>query len=296
MYDAIDFFDFLPHLEIKKAMCYSEYTSHINSRCVTPKNEDIFMENKNLFSIGEISKSIGITRKIILNYEAKGLISPDKKDGACGNRYYTIDTFTQIRTIRIFQDLGLSLDEIHEYFNNSSDLQPTIKRLENMRDKLNLAIEKLKERTLGTDDFVREIIVEPQIVYRRTYNLSSVSDKAGLLRDTALEAMKKYGTDITKRMYFIEYSLNAPEEISYCVAVPPKSEGESIEKLPSLRAISLFHHGDYENIPETRAKLIAYAKENNISLNGNFRHVYIEGPPQHKDKSKFITQIIAIIE
>ena len=57
---------------------------------------------KKLFSIGEIAKSIGITRKIILNYEAKGLIQPDKKDGATGNRYYTIDTFTQIRTIRVF--------------------------------------------------------------------------------------------------------------------------------------------------------------------------------------------------
>ena len=32
---------------------------------------------KNLFSIGEIAKSIGITRKIILNYETKGLIQPD---------------------------------------------------------------------------------------------------------------------------------------------------------------------------------------------------------------------------
>ena len=39
------------------------------------------MDNKNLFSIGEIAKVIGITRKIILNYEAKGLITPDKKDG-----------------------------------------------------------------------------------------------------------------------------------------------------------------------------------------------------------------------
>ena len=66
-------------------MCYSGYTSHINGRYNAKKlyveNEDIFMESKNLFSIGEIAKSIGITRKIILNYEAKGLISPDKKDG-----------------------------------------------------------------------------------------------------------------------------------------------------------------------------------------------------------------------
>ncbi|MGN0178506.1 MAG: MerR family transcriptional regulator [Monoglobaceae bacterium] len=36
------------------------------------------MDNsKNLFSIGEIARSIGITRKIILNYETKGLIKPD---------------------------------------------------------------------------------------------------------------------------------------------------------------------------------------------------------------------------
>lgn len=77
------------------------------------------MNNKQngLFSIGEIAQAVGITRKIILNYEAKGLIFPDKKDGATGNRYYSIDTFTQIRTIRVFQDLGLSLDEIHEYLN-----------------------------------------------------------------------------------------------------------------------------------------------------------------------------------
>ena len=90
--------------------------------------------NQNLFSIGEVAKAVGITRKTILNYETKGLIIPDKKEGTAGNRYYTIDTFTQIRTIRIFQDLGLSLDEINEYFNDSSDLSPMIKRLETMRD------------------------------------------------------------------------------------------------------------------------------------------------------------------
>ena len=67
------------------------------------------MDNKNLFSIGEIAKAVGITRKIILNYEAKGIIQPDKKDGSAGNRYYTIDTFTQIRTIRVFRIWGFLL-------------------------------------------------------------------------------------------------------------------------------------------------------------------------------------------
>ena len=44
------------------------------------------MNSKNLFSIGEMAKAVGITRKTILNYETKGLITPDKKDGSTGNR------------------------------------------------------------------------------------------------------------------------------------------------------------------------------------------------------------------
>ena len=41
-----------------------------------------------LMSIGEIAKSLGITRRIILNYEEKNLLQADVKDGATGNRYY----------------------------------------------------------------------------------------------------------------------------------------------------------------------------------------------------------------
>ena len=101
---------------------------------------------KNMFTIGEMAKSIEITRKIILNYEAKGLITPDVKDGKNGNRYYTVDTFTKIRTVRILQKLGLSLDEIHAYLDGKTDLLPLIRRLEAMRDEINLNIEKLYER------------------------------------------------------------------------------------------------------------------------------------------------------
>ena len=254
------------------------------------------MSNKNLFSIGDVAKAVGITRKTILGYEAKKLIEPDKKEGSTGNRYYTIDTFTQIRTIRVFQNLGLSLDEIREYFDGKSDLQPMINRLEKMKDELILTIEKLKERTQKKGDVIREITIEPQTIYCRVYNSTSIADKTNLLRDTALEAMRKYETDTRKRLYFTEYSANAPMDINYCVAIPDGCEGEYVKILPELKAISFFHHGAYEEIPEVRKRIISYADENNLKLTGVFRNVYLEGPPQHKDKSKFITQIIAIIE
>ncbi len=108
-------------------------------------------KDKDMFTIGEAAEAIGITRRIILNYESRGLIKPDIKEGASGNRYYTIDTLTMIRTVRIFQRLGLSLDEIHGYFCGSTDLTKLIIRLETMRDELNLNIEKLYERVKNKD-------------------------------------------------------------------------------------------------------------------------------------------------
>ena len=71
----------------------------------------------------------------------KDSLSPIKK------RVPPPTAITQIRTIRVFQNPGLSLDEIRTYFNKSADLKPMINRLEKMRDELNLTIEKLKERT-----------------------------------------------------------------------------------------------------------------------------------------------------
>ena len=39
-------------------------------------------EEYDLFSIGEAARTIGIMRRIILNYEDRGLVRPDVKDSA----------------------------------------------------------------------------------------------------------------------------------------------------------------------------------------------------------------------
>lgn len=251
------------------------------------------MDNsKKMFTIGEMAKAVGITRKILLNYESKGLIKPDEKNGVNGNRYYTIDTFTQIRTIRMFQKLGLSLYEIRNYFNDTADLAPLIKRMEAMRDELNSSIEKLYERAGKNKNQIRIINIEPQTVYIKKHCTHSIDERSIILRETALEAMREYRTDITRHMYFIEYPLSDTDDLTYAVSVLPKSNGENILNIPSFNAIYLCHHGSYENIPKSRKKLMEYAKDNNIKITGICRHVYVEGPPQHKDPSKFITQII----
>ena len=122
-----------------------------------------------LFSIGEIAKALGVTRRIILHYEERGLIEPDKRDDATNNRYYTIDTFTKLRSIRSLQNLGLTLDEIRDYYNDSTDLMPLIRRMEEMRDQLNLNIEKLYERAKVSSAQVKERVDAARAIQFRRF-------------------------------------------------------------------------------------------------------------------------------
>ena len=46
-----------------------------------------------------------------------------------------------------------------------------------------------------------------------------------IFRDVIPAAMRQYGTDSAKRMYFIDYPIDEPNDINFCVAVPDGSKG-----------------------------------------------------------------------
>lgn len=250
----------------------------------------------NLFSIGEVAKSLGITRRMILNYEERGLVKPDVKHEPGGNRYYMIDNLMHIRSIRIFQNLKLSLDEIKSYFDGSTDLFPIIGRLEIMRNELNLTIERLYERADERRKEVNEVFVEEQVVFRKIALAKTVREKTNVLRDTALEAMRKYKTDTSRRMYFIEYNIDDPEKTSFCVSVIQESQGKEIVRIPSVKALCMYHHGSYDELPSVRKWLADYAVKNGYKPLGTCRQVYIEGPPQRGEENRYITQVLLPIE
>lgn len=250
-----------------------------------------------LMTIGEAATSLGVTRRMILNYEDKGLLKPDKKEGMNGNRYYTADSLSRIRTIRVLQDLGLSLDEIKCYYDGKTDLVPLIARLEKLRDELTLNIEKLKERVKGETDYeIRTVTIPAQTIYRQTVETTGVEVKKEILREVFITAMKRYGTDTSKRMMFIEAPNDAPDLASYSIVVPEKATGEGILHLTEEKALSIFYHGAYEDLPQVRRRIYDHANEQGIALQGTFRLIFVEGPPQHKDPSKFITQVAVLIK
>ena len=250
-----------------------------------------------LLTIGEITQILGLTRRIVLNYEAHGLIKADTRgEFNAGYRYYSMDTLVRIRTIRTYQNLGLSLAEIKSYLNGGMDLIPVLRRMEALREELDLNINHLRERIKQEQQGISIKQLPPQTVYSETVRGGSVEMRTKYLRDVAYTAITRYGTDVTKRMYFTESDLEDQELVSYCAIVPDGSKGEGVVEMPPVKALVKYHHGSYEKLPQTREELLAYAAEKGLKLTGRCRCVYLEGPPQHKDPHKFITMVALFTE
>ena len=144
----------LPLCNDPASFLYTEHIPYTNVRCkyffkknMAKYGEFVMSErNSRLMSIGEVAKSLHITRRMILNYEDKGILLPDVKTGSGGNRLlYPGDPDPHPGHPRL-QTLGISLDEIKLYFEDAADLRDIIARLEKLRDELNLCIEKLQLR------------------------------------------------------------------------------------------------------------------------------------------------------
>ena len=175
--------------------------------------------NKNLYQIGEVTKMLGVTRRMLLNYEDLGLLTPAYKNESSGFRYYSADNIVHIRIIKVLQGLGLSLSEINKYFNNTEKLEDVIERMTTLRSQLDLCIAQLQLRQSQTSEpEIRFITLPSFTAFCQEFKDSDLARKTEDLRKTFIEATKKYQLDTTGKMC-TEVFIESTSEGRYVIPV-----------------------------------------------------------------------------
>lgn len=156
-----------------------------------------------LFQIGEVAKFVGVTRKMILNYEAQGLLTPAYQDGESGYRYYSADNITQVRAIRALQSLGLTLQEVREYYYDTANIELHLKRLTELRATLDRNIQLLQERAAKPRELTVRWATLPRLVcFARRYQCADTAEAANRLRETYVAAARSgYRYSPSERMF-----------------------------------------------------------------------------------------------
>ena len=162
------------------------------------------MDKTKTFQVRDVCEICKVTRKALLVYEEKGLLTPFYVNEENGYRYYNAENISKIMHIRRFQSFGFSLDEIYDYLNDTKELSAVYDRLVKLKNDLEESINQLQMRMM-TEEYDKQDIV--RVIFPRSYCYAKraatrqYSEALNFLRDTHIEAMKTDRTTKTAKMY-----------------------------------------------------------------------------------------------
>lgn len=99
---------------------------------------------KERLKIGELAKLKGITTETLRHYDRVGLLKPVIVDQETNYRYYSIVQYEKLSTILELRQLGMSIEEMKEYFENRS-VERTSNLLKQHHTLLKEKIQKMQQ-------------------------------------------------------------------------------------------------------------------------------------------------------
>lgn len=256
---------------------------------------------KDLFQIGEVAALCGITRRMILNYEDMGLITPFVVNASSGYRYYDILTVSRIQMILDLRQVGMSLPQIRAYLTGSLSVESRVAALEEQRKQLDFMIAEMKLRTVRPDAHEIRLITVPEACCLCTdYVAADIEDGVlayaaayeDCIRQKAVFAPLSYHfcefpEDILSENFF--KTENIPMRI--CVSVRKDRAPENAVIYPACRALSLIFCGGYEELADAYSRIVSHILQNRCEVTGYPRELYMEGFFSDEQKSP-LTQIV----
>ena len=248
---------------------------------------------KEIISITEMAKLRNISTETLRHYDRIDLLKPVHVDPDTGYRYYSITQYEKIGTIRELKNLGMSLREIKEYFDNRNvessrillteqkkKIDEQIDKLIRIRQEINAKIDFLD--IVRTTDLNDEIRIKHFKARQYIYFNRTVSDDIELSYDSvSLErvlskskqsmpifATNRYGglvsrADILKNVKPLSAKMiilyDGEEDVDEC----------NIIEAPEGDYLCMFYVGNFWNREESIEKMLTYMKENDLVLAGD---------------------------
>ena len=201
---------------------------------------------KDLYSIGEVAKIMGVSIQTLRYYSSIDLLHPKYTNPATGYRYYSVNQLHFIDRIKYLQKLGLSLEEIKSVILNND-----IKELVSLLDTH-------KQRCLDEISRLQDVIdsIEWYKNYFTYVNEDSVNDNF-------------YSLHIEKR-YLVAAAYDGKSNEEVHIALHEIKNSEKFRSLKYVRQFSLIL--DYNDLME-------------CNLNRKYLGMFIKEPPDFKSEN-----------
>lgn len=266
------------------------------------------MKKEQLLTIGEFAKIEGVTKHTLFHYDKIGLFCPEAK-GNNGYRYYTLaqlDVFDVIITLR---ELDMPLSQIKAYLDERTpeslvrlfedELRIITREMQQLR-RMKEWVEKKKnliQAAVEVDIESISLIEQPE-VYCVVKELHAEDEKTWAMEIG--ELLKKCDKAGVRGIYGVGYCQKLSEvqkgnidtyTASYVMTEKKPPKGCAYIVHPAGTYLVGYHKGRWQTIGEAYERMLQYARENGIALEGVCYEDYILDGLTQKSEEEYVTQI-----
>jgi len=241
----------------------------------------------NIFKIGEFSKLVRVSPRMLRHYEKHGLLRPAEVDRFTGYRLYSAEQIHLLLHITELRDMGFGVEEIEKalpHYDDADFMQKTLERkataIQNIIAAENAKLQKIqskKENLMIYEAELKDIPAMKVISLRET-----VPPEA---EDTLWEKMWTFlGTNKATGYSIYHDDEYKDDEADIEIAVPTDTMGENKDGfaykiLPAIeKAATIRFSGSYENYNAAMEKLALWIEKSGYEFNGQIRGFGVEIP------------------
>ena len=259
------------------------------------------------FSIGEMSKLHNVSIQTLRYYDRIGLLKPAYVNKENNYRYYTIDQFIVMDMIKYCKLMGLSLEEIKDLIGTDITPESIYKVLEKQKESIDKKIRELQQ-TRNYIDFLKdrvsvalerslgEVVIEEyeeRKVIAYEHRSESINELEINLRKTLIDVEKNYGMLNSEIIFSTSYEDIIKGNIIYTNIMIYNEYTDSLRGniIPKGKYLSLYYDDNYRDNFKYYERLLRYAEENNIELEGCFYEFSIMPKIDIEGREKSLVQL-----
>lgn len=271
-----------------------------------------------MYSIGEFSMVSGIPVRTLRFYHEVGLLVPASVDEQSNYRYYDEQNLDAAKVIVALRSLEFSLEEIGEILAECRDDTDIVEQLQKQKESLSGKIRHYQALLKTIDKFIQS--------ERRVREDASIASLAPLVAEREVERVrvagirmkgaysecgkgfatlcKQLGRHVAGKPLCLFYDGEYREtdaDFEPCMPVREGAaapDGISLRELPPVHCATLIHHGPYDELKNSYAKLLKYVNQHGYKLSLPSREVYLKGPGMifRGNPRRYVTEIQIPIE
>ncbi|GAA0418087.1 MerR family transcriptional regulator [Virgibacillus salarius] len=266
---------------------------------------------KQYFTIGEMAKLHHISESTLRYYDEKDIFKPNMVDQQTNYRYYTLDQFSMLDTIKFLRNLDISLQDIKHFMANRTPntvlhmLEKQAQRLQEQKNKIEFMLEKMNDKA---EMIKQSLQASPRSVWFTTIPLRHIISMP-VAPDASDEMFDYYINSLQNQLLMKDFSLFSGD-----IGITIKQDSLSIQQTPQINDVFIIlhhvpnnmedlstiiaenyaciHHiGPYDNITESYEILLLEIQQRGYEIIGNGIELMIIDLAVTGNQEEYVTEI-----